>query len=68
MIPLPIIRDDMKLFQDQVYSSSDIADNKTLVLFIHDAPDVVINPNALVSPKMDLSDAYLVNPDHLSSY
>ena len=60
MTPLPIAKNEMKQFEDQVFCSKDFFNKKTLVLFIHDAPDVVINPNALFSSKMDLSDAYLV--------
>ena len=60
MTPLPIARHDMETFKDQVFCTKDFYDKKTLVLFIHDAPDVVVGPNALASNKMDLSDAFLV--------
>jgi len=68
MVPLSIVKEDMKLFEDQVFCSKDFFDKKTLVLFIHDAPDVVINPSALMSPKMNLSDAYLVSLISISAY
>ena len=62
MTPLPIAKNDMEIFKDQVFCTKDFYDKKTLVLFIHDAPDVIMGPNALASTKMDLSDAFLVIP------
>jgi len=60
MTPLPIARNDMESFKDQVFCTKDFYNKQTLVLFIHDAPDVVVGPNALASSKIDLSDAFLV--------
>jgi histone deacetylase 6 len=60
MAPLPIAKNDMN-FKDQVFCTQQFYDKKTLVLFIHDPPEVVMGPNALLSNKMDLSDAFLVS-------
>ena len=60
MTPLPIAKNDMANFEDQVFVSPDFFKRKTLVLFIHDSPDVVFGPHAVASSKMDLSDAFLV--------
>jgi histone deacetylase 6 len=60
MTPLPIAKNDMTNFEDQVFCSKDFYDKKTLILFIHDAPDVVIGPNATISSKMDLNETFLV--------
>jgi len=60
MIPLPLAKSDIIDFEDQVFCTKDFYDKKTLVLFIHDAPDVVLGSNAMVSSKMDLSEAFLV--------
>jgi len=60
MTPLPIAKNDMANFEDQVFVSHDFFKRKTLVLFIHDSPDVVFGPQAVASSKMDLSDAFLV--------
>lgn len=62
MIPLPIVSGEMSDFGNQVFCSKDIYDKHTLVLYVHDAPDVIVGPNALSSSKMDLSDAFLVSP------
>ena len=61
MTPLPISKKDVASFQDQVFCSKDFYNKKTLVLFIHDAPDVVIGTNATVSSTMDLNEAFLVS-------
>ena len=50
----------MTNFEDQVFCSKEFYAKKTLVLFVHDAPDVVVGPNAVMSSKMDLSEAFLV--------
>lgn len=60
MTPLPIAKNDMTNFEDQVFCTPDFYDKKTLILFIHDAPDVIIGPNAVVSSKMDLNETFLV--------
>jgi len=60
MTPLPIAKNDMKTFEDQVFCTKDLYDKKTLVLFVHDPPEVVISSNAVVSSKMDLNEAFLV--------
>ena len=60
MTVLPIAKNDMANFEDQVFCTEDFFEKKTLVLFIHDAPDVVFGPNAILSSKMDMSDAFLV--------
>jgi histone deacetylase 6 len=60
MTPLPIAKNDMTNLEDQVFVSHDFFKKKTLVLFIHDSPDVVFGPHAVASNKMDLSDAFLV--------
>jgi len=60
MTPLPIAKNDMTNFEDQVFCSKEFYAKKTLVLFVHDAPDVVVGPNAVMSSKMDLSEAFLV--------
>ena len=60
MTPLPIAKNDMTNFEDQVFCTRDFYDKQTLVLFIHDAPDVVVTSNAIMSGKMDLSEAVLV--------
>lgn len=61
MAPLPISKADVGSFQDQVFCSKDFYDKKTLVLFIHDAPDVVIGRNTTLSSTMDLNEAFLVS-------
>lgn len=61
MTPLPIAKNDMANFEDQVFVSHDFFKKRTLVLFIHDSPDVVFGPHAVASSKMDLSDAFLVS-------
>jgi histone deacetylase 6 len=61
LTPLPISKKDVAIFQDQVFCSKDFYNKKTLVLFIHDAPDVVIGTNATVSSTMDLNEAFLVS-------
>jgi histone deacetylase 6 len=61
MAPLPISKADVANFQDQVFCSKDFYNKKTLVLFIHDAPDVVIGTNTTLSNTMDLNEAFLVN-------
>lgn len=60
MIPLPIPSSDVSIFGNQVFCSKDFYDKRTLVLYVHDAPDVIAGPNVLSSSKMDLSDAFLV--------
>src|SRR5579871_3677179 len=50
MVPLHIAKEGMRQFQDQVFCSRDYYSKQTLVVFIHDAPDVVINPSAMMSP------------------
>jgi histone deacetylase 6 len=60
MIPLPIPNSDESIFENQVFCTKDFYDKRTLVLYVHDAPDVIAGPNALSSSKMDLSDAFLV--------
>ena len=60
MTPLPIAKNDMTDFEDQVFGTKDFYDKQTLVLFVHDAPDVVVSENAMRSSKMDLSEAFLV--------
>lgn len=61
MTPLPIAKNDMTNFEDQVFCSADFYGKTTLVLFVHDSPDVVVGPNAVTSSKMDLNEAYLVH-------
>src|SRR5437762_13933044 len=39
MSPLPIAKNDMNTFEDQVFCTKDFYDKKTLVLFIHDPPE-----------------------------
>jgi hypothetical protein len=65
MTPLPIAKNDMTDFEDQVFGTKDFYDKQTLVLFVHDVPDVVVGENAVMSSKMDLSEAFLVNSFHL---
>ena len=60
MVPLPIAKKDMTIFKDQVFCTKEFYDKKTLVLFIHDAPDVIVGANAMTSTKLDLSEAFLV--------
>jgi len=60
MTPLPIAKNDMKNFEDQVFCTKDFFNKKTLILFIHDAPDVVVGPNAHISKTMDLNETFLV--------
>jgi histone deacetylase 6 len=60
MAALPIAKNGMSHFEDQVFCTKDFFAKKTLVLFIHDAPDVVLGLNAVPSSKMDLSEAFLV--------
>ena len=60
MTPLPIVKNDMQSFENQVFCSKSVYEESTLILFIHDAPDVVLSENAMLSNKMDLSEAFLV--------
>jgi histone deacetylase 6 len=60
MTTLPIAKDDIINYTDQVFCTKDFFDKSTLVLFIHDAPDVVLGSNASTSSKMDLNDAFVV--------
>ena len=62
MVPLPIVKNEMTLFEDQVFCSKEFYSKTTIVLFVHDAPDVVFGPNSVRSGKLDLSEAFLVNP------
>jgi hypothetical protein len=65
MTTLPIVNDDIINYKDQVFCTQDLYQTSTLVLFIHDAPDVVLGTNATISSKMDLNDAFVVRQDHL---
>jgi Arb2 domain len=60
MTLLPIVKNDMGIFENQVFCSKDFYSKKTLVLYVHDPPDVVVGPNAVVSSKMDLGETFLV--------
>ena len=60
MTQLPISKNNVNNFEDQVFCTKDFYDKKTLVLFIHDPPEVVMGSNALMSSKMDLGEAFLV--------
>ena len=62
MTPLPIGKNGMSNFGDQVFCSKDFYDKRTLVLFVHDGPDVVVGPNAVISSKLDLGETFLVPP------
>ena len=61
MTPLPIAKNDMNKFEDQIFCTKEFYDKKTLVLFIHDPPEVVVGSNAALSNKMDLGEALLVS-------
>lgn len=60
MTSLPISKKNVNNFEDQVFCTKDFYDKKTLVLFIHDPPEVVMGSNAVMSSKMDLGEAFLV--------
>jgi histone deacetylase 6 len=60
MTTLPILKEGISMFQDQVFCTKDFYTHNTIVVFVHDTPDVVLGPNAAVSAKMDMSEAFLV--------
>jgi histone deacetylase 6 len=60
MTTLPIAKAEIINYTDQVFCTKDFYDKSTLVLFIHDAPDVVLGSNTSMSSKMDLNDAFVV--------
>jgi len=62
MQPLNIAKPEIgTTFQDQVFCSKEFYYKKVLVLFVHDAPDVVIGGDALPATKIDLNEAFLVH-------
>jgi len=65
MTTLPIVKVDIIDYTDQVFCTKDFYHKSTLVLFIHDAPDVVLGTNATISSRMDLNDAFVASSINL---
>ena len=66
MQPLNIAKPEIgETFKDQVFCSKEFFYKKILVLFVHDAPDVVMGDDAVQANKIDLNQAFLLDPSAL---